>query len=199
MTINTMISVIRQAFTLVELMIVMAIIAVLSALILTAVIGTQRSVDYMQTTTLVESLGFSMKIYQLDSRGYPFPDDSTNPADPDQKRIGFLRYDRTLNTPGIINHLVNVQGYAFDSNNLLDENNHLTDAWGNAIIYVLGNYKNRIGNTGYDNTKPQDLNKPKDGDIPAADSNWNTKDSGKFPYIYSTGEITEEGDSAWIY
>ncbi|NRA37420.1 MAG: hypothetical protein HRU15_04725, partial [Planctomycetes bacterium] len=42
-------------------------------------------------------------------------------------------------------------------------------------------------------------NKPKDNDIPASESNWNTKDTGRFAYFYSLGEETDKGEESWLH
>ncbi|NQZ71246.1 MAG: prepilin-type N-terminal cleavage/methylation domain-containing protein, partial [Lentisphaeria bacterium] len=152
-------SVFKQAFTLVEILVVIAIIAILASLILAAVLGTQRSAELMQTSKLIDAIEISMRVYKLDGRGYPLPDDPIDAtADTPGNRIGHLRYDRTEANPGIINHIIKVQGFNFDSNKLLDENNHVTDNWDQPINYTLGDFKNRIGTPSYDDTKPQDLN-----------------------------------------
>ena len=196
-----MLSPVRRGFTLVELLAVMAIIGMLMAVLIPAVIGTQNSYEKLATKDLVGGLQMALQIVKVEDAGYPLPDNqqSTVETDPGYL-IGNFRWDRSEKKPGIINRLVHSQKFGFDYDNLLNEDNIVTDAWGEPIIYVRGDVKNNKHKSGYDNKLPQDLNKPKDASKPPADSDWNSKDDPGYAYIYSLGspEVGAQED-AWIY
>lgn len=187
-----------RAFTLIEMLIVVGIIMVLSALLIPVIMGSQDSMDRAKTLELVQGLQQALRTERLAGNSYPMPDHLVPPPKGSpEERVGYFIYDISDKTPGIINRLIEGQGYSFDYSGMVNDDNLVTDAWGNPIHYVLGDFKNRKGTSTYDPGLPQDLNKPKDGDKPAADSDWNTEDKGKYPYIYSEGI---DGDPEnWIY
>ncbi len=187
-----------HGFTLVEMLVVVAIIALLTTLLVPIVLGSQEAMDRAKTLELIQGLQQALKTERLAGKEYPFPDNLVPPVvGSPEERVGFFIYDISEKKPGLINTFMDGQGYSFDYSGMLNDDKIVTDAWGNPIHYVLGDYKNRKGTPTYDPALPQDLNKPKDGDKPAADSNWNTADEGKFPYVYSEGI---DGDPEnWIY
>lgn len=188
----------RRAFTLIEIMVVITIIAVLAALVLPSVIGTEVAFQKAATQSLVDSLMVSLKNYKLDGKTYPLPDEqeSVSSTDPGYLR-GVFRYDRSDVNPGLINNFVNKQKFALDTDLFLGEDNILTDPWGNHIRYVRGDGKNHADKSGYDSNLPQDLNKPKDADLKPEDSDWNSADERGYPYVYSEG--AEQDIATWIY
>ncbi len=187
----------QRGFTLIELLVVIAIIALLSSLLIPIVLGSQESMDRAKTLDLIQGLQQALKTEKLSGKEYPMPDNLVPPATPAEERVGFFIFDPMDTKPGIVNTMVDGQGFSFDYSGMMNEDNILIDSWGNPIHYVLGDFKNRKGIPAYDPLLPQDLNKPKDGDKPAADSDWNSADVGKFPYVYSEGP--EQDQATWIY
>ncbi len=190
----------RRGFTLIEMLVVVAIILLLASLLVPAVMGSQESYDKMAATDLVGGLLIALNIQKLESKGYPLPDnqESTNKSDAGYY-IGVFRYDRSDKNPGLVNRLVESQKFSFDAANMLNDDNILIDGWGNPIHYVLGNAANSKNLASYDDTKPQDLNKPKFADVAPLESDWNTGDIAGYPYIYSEGADAGAGDESWIY
>ncbi|NRA39530.1 MAG: type II secretion system protein [Planctomycetes bacterium] len=189
---------VRSAFTLIELLVVVAIIMLLASLLLPMIVGSQDAMDKATALELVQGLQQAMKMEKVSSKGYPYPDNlAPLPTDPALKRIGFFIYDPTEENPGMINTIMDSQGYTFDYTHLLTDDNLVCDPWGQPINYVLGDYKNRIGIPAYDEDLPQDLNKPKDVDIKAEESDWNPTDRGKHAYIWSEGP--EQLEETWIF
>ncbi len=181
-----------SAYSLIEILVVVSIIALLSVMISTLAVSIKTKMDIAKTEALVSS--FNMYLF---SKPRPPPDRLTPPANKDEERVGYLMFDITEKKPGIVNKLV-WSGFSFDYSNMVDSQNRVTDAWGNPIHYVLGDAKNRIGSSSYDPSKPQDLNKPKDANIPAHNSDWNRGDELGFAYIYSTG-VPDPLKHEWIY
>ena len=188
----------RNAFTLVEILMVVGIITLLSALLLPAVLGSEESFQKSATQNLVDSLYMAMRSYKMGNSMYPLPDEQESP-DPLKSGylVGHLRYDRSDQNRGIVNHFVDVQEFVFDTELFLGEDNLLTDPWGTPIHYVRGDSKNNNTKPGYDPDKPQDLNKPKDADMAPAKSDWNSQDERAHVYIYSEGP--EFNQDSWIY
>lgn len=190
----------RQGFTLIEMLSVTAIIILLASFLVPAVMGSQESFDRLAASDLVGGLLIALNIQKLESKGYPLPDNQESTLKTDAGYyIGVFRYDRSDKNPGLVNRLVNAQKFSFDAGTMLDDDNVLIDGWGNPIHYVLGDAKNSKNLPSYDNTLPQDLNKPKDADIVPADSDWNIGDIPGYPYIYSEGSDAGKGDKSWIY
>ena len=174
-----------------------AIIAVLASLLLPIVVSSQEEMDRAQTMELVQGLQQAMKLEKVVGKGYPYPDRLVAPADEAEKRVGYFLYDPSEAKPGLVNKLIDEQGYSFDHGSFLNDDGQVIDAWGAPILYVLGDYKNHEKKTGYDPDLPKDLNKPKDAGIPAKDSDWNTEDHGRHAYIYSEGP--DQLPENWIY
>ena len=142
---------VRSAFTLIELLVVVAIIMLLASLLLPMIVGSQDAMDKATALELVQGLQQAMKMEKVSSKGYPYPDNlAPLPTDPALKRIGFFIYDPTEENPGMINTIMDSQGYTFDYTHLLTDDNLVCDPWGQPINYVLGDYKNRIGIPAYD-------------------------------------------------
>ena len=187
----------RHAFTLIELLVVVTIIAVLMAILIPIIAGALNSADRTATLELVQGLEKAVRIHALDSKGLPMPDLPEDPTPGSAgERVGYFVYDRSDQNPGLINEFVGSQKFTVNGEQINDDN-VLIDNWNNPIRYVVGDYKNKKGSPTYDAALPQDLNKPKDAAVPAADSDWNRKDDGKYPYVWSTGPSGEEAD--WIY
>lgn len=185
------------AFTLVELLVVIGIIALLAGLLMPIILSSQEQMDEASTLELVQGLQQALKIEKTAGKGYPYPDRLTAPANEAEKRVGYFLYDPTEKNPGLINLFIDSQGYSFEHGKFTNDDNQVVDSWDNPIHYVLGDFKNHPDKTGYDSDLPKDLNKPKDADIPAKDSDWNTQDKGRHAYVYSEGP--EQNPETWIY
>ena len=186
------------AFTLVELLVVLTIIALLAAMLLPVIMSAQQASDKTASLELVQALEKAVRIYALDSKGLPMPDKPEDPTTGSAgERIGFFVYDPSDQAPGLINDFVGSQKFSISVGDNVNEDLVVVDAWGNPIHYVVGDAKNKIGRPGYDSLLPQDLNKPKDADKPADESDWNKGDKTKYPYVYSTGNSDDDAD--WIY
>lgn len=190
----------NQGFTLIEIMIVVAVIALLASLLIPAVMGTRTAYDKTAAQDLVNGLVMALKIQKVEDGRYPLPDnqESTDKTDPGYYKGQFV-YDRSDENPGLVNRLVTTQKFGFDAGRMLSEDNVLIDGWNNPIHYVLGDAKNSKNLASHDPDLPQDLNKPKDADSPPADSDWNTGDEAGYPYIYSEGPDPARGEESWIY
>ena len=187
----------RRAFTLIELLVVVTIIAALMAILIPIIAGALNAADRTASLELVQGLEKAVRIHALDSKGLPMPDLPEDPTPGSAgERVGFFVFDRSDQNPGLINEFVGSQKFTIAGEQINDDN-VVIDSYGNPIRYIVGDFKNKKGAPGYDPALPQDLNKPKDATVPAADSDWNRKDDGKYPYVWSTGPSGEEVD--WIY
>lgn len=180
----------RHAFTLIELLIVMAIIMVLAALLTPIVLNAMQEADRTAVANDVSRLSVIWEALKLEKGVYPTPE-----------MDNLLTYDPMDVVPGILNSIVDPYDFSI-SLDRLDENKHYIDLWDEPIHYVLGNYANRISKATWDEAVniPQDTNKPIGDpatDI-AAESDWNPENKGAFPYIWSYGGAMED-ESEWIY
>lgn len=186
-----------RAFTLIELLVVVTIIAVLMAILIPIIAGALNAADRTASLELVQGLEKAVRIHALDSKGLPMPDLPEDPTPGSAgERVGYFVFDRSDQNPGLINEFVGSQRFTITGEQI-NEDNVVIDSYGNPIRYVVGDFKNKKSLPTYDAALPQDLNKPKDATIPAADSDWNRNDEGKYPYVWSTGPSGEEAD--WIY
>ena len=186
-----------RGFTLIEVLVVIGIIGILMAMLFPLLVQSQEEADKVSTLELVQGLQQAMKLEKSIGRGYPYPEHLVPPSTEAAKRVGFFLYDPTEKKPGLINRFVDGQGYSFDHGKFTNEQGQVVDAWGNPIHYVLGDYKNNERKKDYDPDLPKDLNKPKDADKPAKDTDWNSKDLGRYAYIYSEGPNLDP--DTWIY
>ncbi len=188
------------AFTLVEILVVVSIMALLAVLLMPALAGLLTSSAKAQTELSLRAVYNSIELQKQDTGKYPYPDDAkgTTPGT-DEYNDGYLRWGAEGTAKvGIMNALMDKYGYSYDGEEIDQETGRLLDGWGNPFRFVRGNNANRKnGPTPYDPDLPHDLNKPKDNNIKASDSDWNATDKSAYVYIWSEGE--EGIPESWIY
>ena len=189
-----------QAFTLIEVLTVVAIIALLATIVIPLATNLLSSAERSKTELSMRAIYSSIELYKQDVGKYPYPDDpKSDVKGTDENLDGYLRWapDGSANE-GLMNQLISLYGYSYDGDEIDLDTGYLIDAWGNPYHFVRGNNANRKdGPNPYDPSLPHDLNKPKDADIPAADSDWNSADKNAHIYIYSEGDMNDP--ETWVY
>ena len=180
----------RKGFTLVEALIVIAIIGVLAAIIYPLIVGSFSTAQRSEVSDEVGRLTAIWNLIKIDTGSYPIPESDNN-----------LSWDVSGKNPGLLNDVV--EPYSFPiSLDRLNEDNEFTDMWLDPIKYVKGDYANRIDKKVWDPAVnlSQDTNKPIGDpakDI-AAESSWNPENKGGFAYIWSYGGDKSD-EAVWIY
>ena len=173
-------------FTLIEILVVVSIMALLGVLLMPALSGLMTSAAKAQTELSLRAVYNSIELQKQDTGQYPYPDDAkgTIPGT-DAFNDGYLRWGAEGTAKvGIMNALMDKYGYSYDGEELDRETGHLLDGWGQPFRFVRGNNANRKnGPTAYDPNLPHDLNKPKDSNVKAEDSDWNAQDKSAYIYI----------------
>ena len=184
----------RLAFTLIELLIAIAIIASLAALVFAAVTAAKDNSQHIQTASAISNVSTSLLLHKSIENKLPAADASC-----------YLHYDPLLDhndplnnvdsayaTWPVLNKLVAHRGLQLDHELLVKEGSaqRLHDAWGQGIRYVIG--------TGKDDNEhePEGLF-----------TNWNwdsVNDKAKqnaYPYVYSYGPDNDDGSNTelWVY
>ena len=185
----------RHAFTLIEILIVIAIIASLAAVVLGAVSSLRNSSDQLKVNSSISAITAALLLHKTVNNSLPAADASC-----------FLDYDKTLDvqdplnntdsvyaTWPVLNKLVAHNGLSLDHDLLIDQNGskqRLFDMWDQEIRYVIGSGIDDQSHT------PEGM---------FDDWNWDTANdqalSPGYPYVYSYGADNPDGSDhgAWIY
>lgn len=134
----------RQAFTLVELMVVISIIVVLSALLLGAIKGVQTTAARNRARGEIQAFESALERYKMDNGDYPgsvAPTNSTTIYDPNPSNYttNSLALYRGLTGKSTTNYVANVITYMDIKSSSLK-----TDSGGN-VLYILDPFKNPYG------------------------------------------------------
>lgn len=186
----------RAGFTLLEVLVAVTIIALLASILLPVIAMVTYQSEVSIAANTIRALDASLRSYQTKT-GFNIYPDNADKSDTTKNLTGFFRYDKEDPKSGLINILGRTETFS-PATETFDDDGLLLDPWGEPYYFVRGDFTNkkRVKAT-YDDTKPQDSNKPKDADLPPLDSDWNIDDDGGYFYIYSHGDSNSEDD--WVY
>jgi prepilin-type N-terminal cleavage/methylation domain-containing protein len=175
----------RRAFTLIELLTVIAIIAVLTALLIPAIGLVRDKVRRSQAGSTVAALHQAMMGYAAEERRHRFPTAAVDLS------LGWAPEDAAPPVKGTLNLLAE-QGFEFDREGL-DRTvvpHVLQDPWKRPYRYQAD--ADLLGATG-----PQ---RPLgcDGVSPPLES-WNAAGTRPWAYIWSTGRDGSADGTGWVY
>ena len=176
----------RRAFTLVELLTVIAIIAVLAALLIPAVGLVRDRMRRSQAVAMVAALHQAMQSYAAEDRRHRFP---TQAAD---LSLAWAPEDASPPAAGTLNLLV-AQGFDFDRAGLdrgVAAPHPLLDPWKRPYRYQAD--ADLLGATGAQ--RPLGC----DGTSPPLEA-WNAAGVRPWGYIWSTGRDGSTDGTGWIY
>lgn len=171
----------RAALTLVELLVVIGIILLLTAIALPAVGAIRNAARQAQATGQVQALTAGCEVYALEDRQRRPPPAETDLA---------LRTGLRAELPARNLDLLEERGIRYENAQLAEADPRgrvLLDPWRRPLRYQP--------DTDMDGT----------ADKPAPQEDWNAKDAEPYPYLWSLGRPVDDGDAApaaagrWIY